>query len=487
MDLRPALDRNRLFRLCFFVLLAAAFCVYAYYRRRFIGACDWYGYFQLGRLFGEGRVFLDTPLPADIYPSIVPLGFSTNAAHVLPQYPPGYPLLLGIASWFGAELFVTPVVGLVSIALIYHTAREFAERWISLAVAAIWAFFPIVIFGSTEVMSDLVAAVPLLGSYLLYRKGWLRTSALVLGTAFWVRPTNVLYAVVFAGVLLRDRQLIRYVLWTVPTVALYAAYNTLLFGAPWNTGYGNFANDLSTRVFWPFLGFYLWQTTLHLAALAPFVLIGLRRGRRSEVVFLAAWAAAYLLFYCFWISGGDMWWWTRFLLPGYPALFLLAANGLQQTADWIRRWRDTAAVRHASFAALGALVAGMLIFEISLGQSFSHTGLWTPNKGRDYYDVVRTVDALAPAGSFIGSVEFCGTHRLYSRNQPFVACHTNAPTLVHDLLARQVPVFLIVEPWNRTNETVRTMLATNTAELLREIEIWGGVRIYRLTPKPAQG
>jgi hypothetical protein len=216
-------------------------------------------------------------------------------------------------------------------------------------------------------------------------------------------------------------------------------------------------------------------------------LIGLRRGRRSEVVFLAAWAAAYLFFYCFWISGGDMWWWTRFLLPSYPALFLLAANGLQQTADWLRRWRDTTVVRNASFAALAALVAGMLVFEISLGQSFSHTGLWTPNKGRDYYNVVRTVDELAPAGSFIGSVEFCGTCRLYSRNQPFLACHTNAPALVHDLLARQAPVFLIVEPWNRTNETVRTLLDTNTAELLREIEIWGGVRIYRLTPKPAQG
>ena len=40
MDLRPALDRNHLFRLCFFVLLAVAFCVYAYYRCRFIGACN---------------------------------------------------------------------------------------------------------------------------------------------------------------------------------------------------------------------------------------------------------------------------------------------------------------------------------------------------------------------------------------------------------------------------------------------------------------
>jgi len=40
-----------------------------------------------------------------------------------------------------------------------------------------------------------------------------------------------------------------------------------------------------------------------------------------------------LLFYCFWISDGDIRCWARFLLPGYPAVFLPAAAVLQQTAD----------------------------------------------------------------------------------------------------------------------------------------------------------
>ena len=487
MDPRLSRYHDLLFRLCGLALLGAAFTVFVLYRQRFIGACDWYGYFQLGRLFGEGRLFLDTPLPVDLYPAVVPLGFYPEGTQVVPQYPPGYPLLLGIASWFGGELFVNPVMGVVSILLIYRTSREFAERWIALAVAALWAFFPIVFWGSTEVMCDLVAAIPLLGSYLLYRQGRLRSSALVLGLAFWVRPTNALYALVFAGPLLRDRQLLRYVLWTLPTTAVYAAYNAYLYGAPWITGYGSLSYDLVTTHFWSHLGFYLWQTLVHLGPVAPFVLIGLRRGRVSENAFLAAWFGAHVLFYCFWRSGGGDWWWTRFLLPGYPALFLLAANGLQQTADWLRSWRDTPRVRTAAFGALAALVGCTIVFDISLGQSPSHTGLWSPNKGRNYYSVARIIEELVPDGAYVGSVEFSGTLRIYGRSQPFLSNHLDAPRLVRDLLARQVPVFLAVESWNRDRKAIREILDGNDSELLRELTLCGGVQIYRIKPRPVQG
>jgi len=485
MESRSSRSSDLLFRLCGLVLLAVAFAIFVQYRQRYIGACDWYGYFELGRLFGQGKLFLDTPVPVETYPSIVPLSFVAVGTHALPQYPPGYPLLLGVASWFGAELFVTPVVGVCSIILIYLAAREFARRWIALAVATAWAFCPIVMFGSTDVMSDLVATVPLIGSYLLYRRGWLRTSALVLGLSFWVRPTNALYAVVFAGVLLRDRQLFRFVLWTIPTVAVYAAYNHFLYGAPWRTGYGSFVHDLSPEVFQPHLGFYLWQTLLHIGPLTPFVFIGLFRGRRSEIAFLATWFGSYLLFYCFWLSGGDVWWWIRFLLPSYPALFLLAANGLEQTAGWLDRRLPTAKAHRAAFASLAGLVALTLLSHIKLGQSSSHNGLWATDKGRDYMQVVRETNQFVPSGAYVGSVEFCGSFRLYTQAQSFLSTHANAPDLARDLLARQVPVFLIVEPWNASDPNIRAMLENNASELVREINLWGGVKVFRLSARPA--
>jgi hypothetical protein len=485
MESRSSRNSDLLFRLCGLVLLVVAFAIFVHNRQRYIGACDWFGYFELGRLFGQGKLFLETPVPVEAYPSIVPLGFVAAGSHALPQYPPGYPLLLGVASWFGAELYVTQLVGACSIILIYLAAREFARRWIALAVASAWAFCPIVMFGSTDVMSDLVATVPLIGSYLLYRRSWLRTSALVLGLSFWVRPTNALYAVVFAGVLLRDRQFYRYVRWTIPTVAVYAVYNHFLYGALWRTGYGSIFHDLSPEVFQPHLGFYLWQTLLHIGPLTPFVFIGLLRGRRSEIAFLATWFASYLLFYCFWLSGGDVWWWIRFLLPAYPALFLLAANGLERTAECIDRRSETANVRRAAFAALAGLVAITVFGHIKLGQSSSHNGLWATDKGRDYVQVVREADLFIPAGAYVGSVEFCGTFRLYSRAQPFLSTHANAPELARDLIARQVPVYLIVEPWNAPDPNIHAMLENNASELVREINLWGGLKVFRLTARPS--
>ena len=482
MDSRPAATPQLLFRLCGGLLLIAAAIAYVCYRQSYIGGCDWFGYYELGHLLASGTVFIDLPQPVDLYPSIVPLGFVPAGVHALPQYPPGYPLLLAISSWFHGELFVTPALGVLSIGLIYLAAREFAERWLAMAVAATWAFFPIVVFGSTNVMSDLVAALPLLGSYLLYRKGWLRTSALVLGTAFWVRPTNALFAILFAGILLRDRNLIRYVLWTLPTVVPYAIYNHLLYGAPWHTGYGNFASDLTATVFWQHLGFYLRISLIHLGPLVPFILLGLRRLRRSDAAFLLAWPAAYILFYSFWLSGGDAWWWIRFILPAYAPLFLLAASGLQQSAEWIRSWRDSPPIRYIGFAALLALVGFTINYQIDVGLA-THD-LWTRNKGRGYYEIVRTAAHLAPEGSYIGSVEFCGSVRLYTRCQSFFSGHSNAPVLVRDLLAKQTPVFLILEPWNETHPEISALRRTFNTELLESIQMWGrDVKIFRLTAR----
>ncbi|MFT3829526.1 MAG: hypothetical protein QM691_07450 [Opitutaceae bacterium] len=170
------------FGLCFTSLLVAAAVVYVHYRQRYIGGTDSFGYYELGHLFARGRIHLPLAAAVADSPAAIPLGFGPSPGGAIPLYPPGYPLLLAVASWFGLEFFVTPLVGIVSIVLLYRTAREFAGRWPALAVAALWAFLPIVLFGATYVMSDLVAAVPLLGSYLLYRRERPRASALLLVT-----------------------------------------------------------------------------------------------------------------------------------------------------------------------------------------------------------------------------------------------------------------------------------------------------------------
>ena len=466
------------FRWIFPALLVGVFLVYATFRQRYVGATDWYGYYQQGELLKTGRVFLPTAFPCDQYPAIVPFGYVVAGSHAVPQYTPGFPLLLAAGSMAGLTFFVTPLLGLISCLLMFFLIRDFTDRWVAAVFTLAWAFFPIVVFGSTTLMSDLLAAMCLIGAYLAYRRGLLLLSAWVLGYSFCVRPTNVLFLAVFVLPLWRDRRLIRYGLYLAGPVVLYGLYNFTIYGSPLRTGYADFRGDLAREVFTQHVGFYLWQT---LAQCSPVIIAlalwGLRPWSR-EKLFQVLWFTVFLAFYCFWRSGGDRWWWTRFLLPGYPAIFLLAAGGFSRLRD---RWRTAAAKppwRDWRIVVLFASVAVLPLWEIHFGRS--QQDLWERNKGHVYYDVVQRVAAIVPAHSFVGCVEFAGSFRLYSELTGFVSVQDDPPNLVREGLRRQRDVYLLVESWNLNHPVIRQILKDFPSEMITVIPLWGGMPLYKL-------
>lgn len=474
---------NRWFPALFGVLVAGALLTYFIFRQRYIGACDWFGYYELARLFREGRVFLETSLPIDQFPSSVPLGFFPIEGKGVPQYTPGYPFLLALAGYVNAELLVNPLIGALSAVVLFLAARDLTgNRWVALATMGVWLLFPIVVFGATTIMSDLVATVPLIASYLLYRRGKIPWSALLLGFSFSVRPTNVLYCLPFAIPLLRDGNVVRYVAWLVPSVLPYAFYNFRVYGAPWNTGYPYVMGDVVRILFSGHFGFYLWETLRQLGPLCLLVAFGCKEGRRSEVVFFALWSAIFVFFYSFWRSGGDVWWWIRFILPGYPPLFFLAALGLQ------RLWREanerfpSASARRWACGLLLALLFVTPFYQVYIG--LAGRDLWRRNKGREFPMVIKIMEEYAPPGSFIGSIEFGGSFRLYTSYVPFVSTHENALQLVPEAYRQGRDVFLIVEPASANDRVIAELLRRYAAVKLREIPLWGGVAVYRLN-RPA--
>jgi len=86
-------------------------------------------YYQQGELLKTGRVFLPTELPAAEHPALVPFGYFVENGRAIPQYTPGFPLLLAAASFVGLTFFVTPVVGLVSCILMFLLLRDLTDRW----------------------------------------------------------------------------------------------------------------------------------------------------------------------------------------------------------------------------------------------------------------------------------------------------------------------------------------------------------------------
>ncbi len=210
--LPPFLRRHGL-ALLFAAQLVGCFFFHVQYRQRYVGAVDFYGYYQEGLLFKAGHITLPTELPAETFPAVVPLGFWVlDGGKVVPQYPPGYPLLIAAASVFGLEFYLMPLVGLRLLpdALPSDPGPDRRPRDRRALRRNLGIFFPIVVYGSTFIMSDLVAALFVLTSYWLYRRGEVFWSAFTLTFASACGPPTPFYCVVFAFVLLRDRRLIRY-------------------------------------------------------------------------------------------------------------------------------------------------------------------------------------------------------------------------------------------------------------------------------------
>jgi hypothetical protein len=468
------------FRWIFPVMLAAIFVVYAVYRQRYVGASDWYGYYQQGELLKTGQVYLPTELPADDYHALVPLGYIVENGRAIPQYPPGFPLLLAAGSFLGLTFFVTPLIGLLSCILMFGLIRDLTDRWIAAVFTLAWAFFPIVVFGSTSLMSDLVAATAVLGAYYAYRRQFLLLSAWVLGFGLCVRPTNALFLVVFALPLLRDRRLVRYGLYLIGPGLLYGLYNYKIYGSPWRTGYTDFRYDIMPAVFRQHFGFYLgqtlWQCTPILVALA---LWGLKPWSR-EKLFYVLWFASFLAFYSFWKSGGDRWWWSRFLLPGYPAIFLLAALGFRRGRDQLASRAVIPVRRNRGVIALFALVALLPAWEIYFG--WSQHDLWKRNKVRDYYEITQRVAALVPGNSFVGSVEFVGAFRIYTTLTGYVSVFDTTPELITEGFRQRRDVYLLVEPWNHSHAAIRAILGRFPSEKIEDLSFWKGLTLYKLHP-----
>jgi hypothetical protein len=284
--------------------------------------------------------------------------------------------------------------------------------------------------------------------------------------------------------LLRDRQLIRYGLWLALPCGLYAVYNTIVFGLPWRTGYSGVL-WFATAGFAKQLRFYAVQT---FAQLGPVVLgsalFALRRPSLEKIVLLG-WFALLALAYSFWVSGNDRWWWTRYLLPGYPALFFLGAQGFGEARVLLReRWPQVGWARWGS-RALSFALALTPVYYVHFG--LEQNDVYVRNKGRGYYELTEEVAARVPPGSYVGSTEFAGAFRLYHPDlTPFVSVHPDAVHLVEHALREGHEAYLVVEPPNRDNPTIRRLLKRYDAQKIAELPIiWAQLPVYRLRPKHA--
>ncbi len=153
-------------------------------------------------------------------------------------------------------------------------------------------------------------------------------------------------------------------------------------------------------------------------------------------------------------------------------MFLLSALGFSRLRALIDEKLPTLARRLAMQAVLVALIGLTLGYYIWFG--LYQRDLWSSNKGHVYYQVAKEIEQTVPSGSYVGSVEFAGAFRIYTKLGSYLSVHDNSPKLVDHVLQQGHEVYLIVEPWNATNPVVVQLLSRYSAVKVRYIRSWGG-------------
>jgi len=434
---------------CLVIVSFISFILYATFRTEYVGGADSYGYYSLALSMKEGHLALPTSLDPDIVPSIAPLGYIAHAGKIVPAYPPGFPFLLAMAAFLNLEFFVNPIIGALSVILLYLILGKFVSPRIAIFFCLIWAFSPIVVKSGTDIMSDLLAASFLLLSFYSLLLKRIPLAGLILGLSLAVRPLNL---IVFPFLLFPIRKpmkqsicfTVSLILGSVP----FALYNWYLYGAPWATGYGNFSDYLTLNIFWHHLNHYVSKTIVLLTPIVILALSALLKDFWTRI-YLLLWFLSFLLFYSLWWPGAAAWWWTRFLLPAYPPLILLTAMGLDDILSAIKnKWPRSIKL----FPPISIIV--LIIILLHFFNFGARNNLFSRNKMVLYAKDCATVKKHVHPNALIGAIDFSGVLRLYSNLESFRWDHPNCMETIEYAMKNKIPLYLIRKSMNRNHPQI---------------------------------
>ncbi len=416
---------------------SAAFLAYAwllFWHASFsVGGSDSSGYANTARLILAGRVvepveaLKHLELPPNFVRIFIPLAFEPGPrpGTMVPFYPPGLPLHIAFAGLVAGSNYgpfvVSPLAALISVFLIYLVGRELGlSRLFSIAGAAVLALCPVFVFMAEQPMSDIVATMWSLAAILFAlhsrrRETWAAAAGAAFGFAVLVRPADALLLIPLAfAIRLRPRTLLWFLLGGAPFAAAYLAWNQLAFGNPFRTGYGDLANGFAPANLPGRFRHYGLGLARLLSPLVPagWLLVGVdRRVAARDRMMLALWLAVFLLFYCFWDVDGA-WWYTRYLLPGIPAMILAS---LLVARDGLHLGKADRGVLLRRIVVVLALAAVLAIEH----RQIRNLGVLHFGEGEKVYpDACRWAESKVPPRSLVISMQMSGALKYYTNLTP---------------------------------------------------------------------
>ncbi|HEX6097483.1 MAG TPA: hypothetical protein VF432_14230, partial [Thermoanaerobaculia bacterium] len=189
----------------------------------------------------------------------------------------------------------------------------------------------------------------------------------------------------------------------IPAALILAWYNLDAFGSLLASGYdaGGATRDFALAYFAPRALHYARWTVELLSPVAIVAAIGGLAIAKHRWMLLS-WLAAFFVFYSFYLWY-DEWWYTRFLLPAYPAVAVAAGIGIA----WLVERRRIAGV---------FLLVAALAWE---GRQLARFNvLWTDEDQRLSRVPVEWAARALPPRSLVFSMEFSGSLLYYSGHRP---------------------------------------------------------------------
>jgi hypothetical protein len=321
-----------------------------------VGGADSYGYAGQARLLAHGRLTDTVPASReytwpDVVATFTPLGFSPGRAPgiIAPKYPPGLPLLMAPLSLISehAIYLLVPCFGALLVWLTFRLGTSLGDPVAGGVAAVLLSASPTFLYQVVQPMSDVPAAACWLAALLVASRATTSStaaSAVLASIAVTIRPNLVPLALIVLvvatfsvgapmhrGAASRLRRAAAFAVAILPGLALLAWIQSVRYGSPLASGYGSASDVFAFAYIRENLARYpRWITETHtwfiwLSCAAPAWIA--RRATRPVLAWGALglatiiWASylPYLYFH------PDEWFYTRFLLPAIPVMFLFAA------------------------------------------------------------------------------------------------------------------------------------------------------------------
>lgn len=434
---------------------------------------DSFAYVSQAALWRHGQ--LDVPVPLAIHapwPNAVgtfaPFGYRPAARgepRIVPITAPGVPMLMALfqrIAGHAAAFLITPFAGAALVLLSYGIGRRLYSPGAGLIAAWLTATSPAVLYMLMWPMSDLpAAACTALMIWLLVRSSPASTFGAGLAAAAGVltRPNFLLIAAA-AGLWLmidaarsdergRWRHVAAFAAGLFPGALVLTLLNMRWFGSALASGYGTAGNLLSfSRVPANAALFARW-----LAETSPLAFVGIAvlmiRSRGTFYDFRKTFPGIFLLLRLVAIAAVSVyllydrheeWWYLRFLLPAWPALFVPAAMVL----DTLRA-RGRAPAVAIVIVVVAAGIGGVVIAQAR--------GVLDVGAGeRRYVSVARLVDRSTEPDAVILTSQHAGTVWYYAGRETLrfdVLEPAWLDRAVTWLAARGRHPYILVEDWEQ--------------------------------------